>query len=229
MKKNDSEAENMNKSSQEDPKKNTVMQEVIEWVKMIVIVVVVVILIDGVVLINAKIPSASMENTIMTGDRIFGFRMAYGINIDLFGLEYHKKMKEPERFDIVIFKYPDDEKQRFIKRIIGLPGEKVEIKGGKEAAWKFMRFMTGEYAETEMAKCGQIPVNKAALESDTVKNADYAPFIEAIQTAKARPTVAAWSEMDNGLQVALTAVVNGEKTAQEALDELAAEWDALLK
>lgn len=99
----------------------------------------------------------------------------------------------------------------------------------KEAAWKFMQFMTGEYAETEMAKCGQIPVNRAALESDTVKAADYAPFIEAIQTAKARPTVAAWSEMDNGLQVAMNAVVTGEKTAQEAMDELAVVWDALLK
>ena len=98
----------------------------------------------------------------------------------------------------------------------------------KEAAWKFMQFMTGEYAETEMAKCGQIPVNRAALESDTVKAADYAPFIEAIQTAKARPTVAAWSEMDNGLQVAMNAVVTGEKTAQEAMDELAVAWDALL-
>lgn len=99
----------------------------------------------------------------------------------------------------------------------------------KEAAWKFMQFMTGEYAETEMAKCGQIPVNRTALESDTVKAADYAPFIEAIQTAKARPTVAAWSEMDNGLQVAMNAVVTGEKTAQEAMDELAVAWDALLK
>lgn len=99
----------------------------------------------------------------------------------------------------------------------------------KEAAWKFMQFMTGEYAETEMAKCGQIPVNRAALESDTVKTADYAPFIEAIQTAKARPTVSAWSEMDNGLQVAMNAVVTGEKTAQEAMDELAVAWDALLK
>ena len=99
----------------------------------------------------------------------------------------------------------------------------------KEAAWKFMQFMTGEYAETEMAKCGQIPVNRAALESDTVKTADYAPFIEAIQTAKARSTVAAWSEMDNGLQVAMNAVVTGEKTAQEAMDELAVTWDALLK
>lgn len=112
-----------------------------------------------------------------------------------------------------------------------LGGEDIAMfnTANQEAAWKFMQFMTSEFAETEMAKCGQIPVNVAALESDTVKNADYAPFIEAIQTAKARPTVAAWSEMDNGLQVALTAVVNGEKTAQEALDALAAEWDALLK
>ena len=99
----------------------------------------------------------------------------------------------------------------------------------REAAWKFMQFMTGEYAETAMAKCGQIPVNKAALESDTVKNADYAPFIQAIETAKARPTVAAWSEMDNELTNAMTAVVNGEKTAQEAMDELAVVFDELLK
>ena len=42
-----------------------------------------------------------------------------------------KKWKDPERFDIVIFKYPDDESQLFIKRIIGLPGDKVEIKDGK--------------------------------------------------------------------------------------------------
>ena len=64
-----------------------------------------------------------MEKTIMTGDRIFGFRLAYGINLDLFGHEISKKVKDPERFDIVIFKYPDDESQLFIKRVIGLPGE----------------------------------------------------------------------------------------------------------
>ena len=112
-----------------------------------------------------------------------------------------------------------------------LGGEDIAMfsTANKEAAWKFMQFMTSEFAETEMAKCGQIPVSKAALESETVRSADYAPFIEAIRTAKARPTVAAWSEMDNGLTVALTAIVTGEKTAQEALDELAAEWDALLK
>lgn len=89
--------------------------------------------------------------------------------------------------------------------------------------------MTGEFAETEMAKCGQIPVNKAALESEVVKSAPYAPFIEAIQTAQARPTVAAWNEMDNELNVAVTAVLNGDKTAQEAMDELAVKFDELLK
>ena len=79
---------------------------------------------NSVVLINAKIPSESMEKTIMTGDRIFGFRLAYGLNLDLFGHEISKKIKDPERFDIVIFKYPDDESKLFIKRVIGLPGER---------------------------------------------------------------------------------------------------------
>ena len=72
-----------------------------------------------------------MEKTIMTGDRIFGFRMSYGINLDLFGKQISKKFKDPQRFDIVIFKYPDDESQLFIKRVIGLPGETVEIVNGK--------------------------------------------------------------------------------------------------
>ena len=111
-----------------------------------------------------------------------------------------------------------------------LGGEDIAMftTANQEAAWKFMQFMTSEYAETAMAEVGQIPVNKAALESDTVKNASYAPFIEAIQTAKARPTVAAWSEMDNELTNAMTAVVSGDKTAQEAMDELAVVFDKLL-
>ena len=70
------------------------------------------------VLINARIPSASMENNVMTGDRIFGNRLAY-IN------------SEPKRFDVVIFKFPDNESKYFIKRVIGLPGETVDVIDGK--------------------------------------------------------------------------------------------------
>lgn len=111
-----------------------------------------------------------------------------------------------------------------------LGGEDIAMfnSANKDAAWKFIKFMTSEFAEEEMAKCGQIPVNKEALESDTVKAADYAPFLEAIKTAKSRPTVACWSEMDSELSVAVTDVMNGKKTAQEAMDKLAERFDELL-
>lgn len=111
-----------------------------------------------------------------------------------------------------------------------LGGEDISMftSANKEAAWLFMKFMTDEFAQVEMAKCGQIPVNKNALETDTMKNADFAPYIEALPNAKSRPTVAAWSEMDNELMVSVTAVMNGEKSAQDAMDELAVKWDALL-
>ena len=55
-----------------------IWKEIWDYAKMIIIVVVIVTLVNSVVLINAKIPSESMEKTIMTGDRIFGFRLAYG-------------------------------------------------------------------------------------------------------------------------------------------------------
>ena len=105
---------------EKEERKKAVLKEVMEYVRMIVFVVVVVFVVNNVVLINAKIPSESMEETIMTNDRIFGFRLAY-------------KFEEPERYDIVIFKYPDDPEQKelFIKRIIGLPGETVAVRQGK--------------------------------------------------------------------------------------------------
>lgn len=98
--------------------KNSIWKELWEYIKMIIFVVVVVLIVNNFLLINARVPSESMEKTIMTGDRFFGNRLAY-----LFD--------DPERFDIVIFKYPDDESQLFVKRVIGLPGETVEIKDGK--------------------------------------------------------------------------------------------------
>ena len=97
--------------------KTSVGKELFQWVLVIIGAVLLAFLIDTFVIVNAQIPSGSMENTIMTGDRVFGNRLAY-------------KFSDPKRFDIIIFKYPDDESQLFIKRIIGLPGETVEIHDG---------------------------------------------------------------------------------------------------
>lgn len=111
-----------------------------------------------------------------------------------------------------------------------LGGEDIGVfrSANKEGAWKFVKFMTGEFAQEEMAKCGLIPVNKAALESQTVKDASFAPFLDAIVHAKARPPVASWSEIDNELTTAMTSIIKDGADAQKTLDALAAKVDALL-
>ena len=98
----------------------------------------------------------------------------------------------------------------------------------KEGAWEYMKFMTGEWAQEQMAQCGQIAVNTAALESDTVAAQDYAPFLEAITTAKARPPIACWSDFDSALTNAVTDIIVNGADAQSTLDALAAEVDAML-
>ena len=101
----------------EDEQKRSTRKELISWVRMFAIVIAVVFILTQFIIINAKIPSGSMENTIMTHDRLIGFRFAYWFD-------------EPQRGDIILFEYPVDEKQIYIKRVIGLPGETVEIRNG---------------------------------------------------------------------------------------------------
>jgi len=97
--------------------KNKALFEFLDWIKTIGIAVVIALLVNFLIIINAFVPSGSMENTIATKSRMIGFRLSYIFN-------------EPERGDIIIFKYPDDESRIFTKRIIGLPGETIIIEDG---------------------------------------------------------------------------------------------------
>ena len=124
---------------------------VLEYVVTFAVIAVIIFLIQAFVIINARIPSASMENTIMTGERLFGNRLAY-----TFG--------EPERYDIVIFKYPDDESQLFIKRVIGLPGETIIITDGEVYA-------VGCYTDTSVVS-DETLINDPMYFDDTIKIAD---------------------------------------------------------
>lgn len=93
-------------------------KEVISWLLSLAFVIVAVLIINNFIIVNAQVPSSSMENTIMPGNRLIGTRFSYWFS-------------EPERGDIVIFHYPLDEKIIYIKRVIGLPGETVKIEDGK--------------------------------------------------------------------------------------------------
>ena len=92
-------------------------RELLSWILTFAFAIGVALFLKNFIIINATVPTGSMENTIMPGDDMLGFRLAY-----LFS--------EPERGDIIIFRFPDDESQKFVKRIIGLPGETVTIKDG---------------------------------------------------------------------------------------------------
>lgn len=96
----------------------SVLKEIISWLLYFVAAVAIALFLKTFVIINATVPTGSMENTIMPGDCIMGFRLAYTFS-------------EPKRGDIIIFKYPDDETQKYVKRIIGLPGDTVTIEDGE--------------------------------------------------------------------------------------------------
>lgn len=99
-------------------KEKSMVKIILDYVVTIAIVIGIGFFVMNFILVNAEIPSGSMENTIMAGDRVFGNRLQY-------------KFSDPKRYDIVIFKYPDDESQLFIKRVIGLSNETVIITGGE--------------------------------------------------------------------------------------------------
>ncbi len=98
--------------------KTPIKKEIISWLRTLILVVVLALAVDNFLIVNAKVPSGSMESTIMTGDRVVGFRLNYDFT-------------KPKRGDIILFRFPDDEKQIYIKRIIGLPGETVNIVNGR--------------------------------------------------------------------------------------------------
>ncbi len=105
------------KEKHKDEKPKSKLRETVEFLVPIVIAVIIALLLKTFVFANAVVPTGSMLNTIQEGDRIIASRLAY-INED------------PQRYDIVIFRYPDDEKEYYVKRIIGLPGETVQIVDG---------------------------------------------------------------------------------------------------
>lgn len=96
--------------------KRELLAEVFSWGKVVVLALVFALFINFFVIVNASIPTGSMESTIRVNDRIIAFRLSY-----LFS--------EPERYDIIVFRAPDDGVKN-VKRVIGLPGERVAIIDG---------------------------------------------------------------------------------------------------
>lgn len=107
----------------EKTEKSSLKKTILEYVRVIIIGALIAVFLTQVVIINAEVPTSSMANTIKVGDRLIGLRLSYYFD-------------SPERGEIVIFKCPEvgpNYNKLYVKRIIGMPGETVEIRAG--AVW----------------------------------------------------------------------------------------------
>lgn len=87
------------------------------WIKPLLIAAVLAVGIRTFLLGPYKIPTGSMRTTLLEGDRIFVDKISY-------------RFREPQRGEVVVFKYPLDRKKDFVKRLVGLGGETLEIRDG---------------------------------------------------------------------------------------------------
>lgn len=111
---------NIDTNTDNTPKstKKSIKEHIWEWVKTIFIAFLSAYLITNYLIVNALIPTSSMVETLIPQDRIIASRLSYIFS-------------SPERGDIIIFKFPDDESVLYVKRIIGVPGDIVNIIDGK--------------------------------------------------------------------------------------------------
>jgi len=97
-----------------------------EYIEPIVIAVLIALFIRAFIVQAFKIPSSSMEPTLLVGDYLLVNKFIYGVRIPYSDIKFFE-YKKPKRGDIIVFIFPKDRKKDFIKRVIGTEGEKLTI------------------------------------------------------------------------------------------------------
>lgn len=110
------------------------MKQFRDTIEAIVVALLLAFVIRAFVVQAFKIPSGSMLDTLQIGDHLLVTKFAYDVRLpsniwlDTTDGKVLMQTGDPERGDIIVFKFPEDEKKDFIKRVIGLPGETIEIR-----------------------------------------------------------------------------------------------------
>ena len=111
------------------------ISKIIDNLKTLLIALFIAIIIRSLLFQPFYIPSSSMEPTLLVGDRIFVSKYTYGYSKHSFPFSppiLNKRIfsSEPKYGDLIVFKTPSDNRTDFIKRLVGLPGDKIQIKNG---------------------------------------------------------------------------------------------------
>jgi signal peptidase I len=113
-----------------------------EWTRSITVTLALILLVRTFLIDIFRIPSSSMEGTLLVGDILFVNKLAYGAEVPLAGTRL-PAMKSPQRGDVVVFDWPVDPTKTFVKRVVGLPGDTLEMRDGRLAVngrWQTERF-----------------------------------------------------------------------------------------
>ncbi len=120
-----------------------------EYLEAIVIAVLLALMIRTVVIQAFTIPSGSMMDTLLVGDYILVNKFIYGSEIP-FTNRHLPGIRQPRRSDIIVFRYPQDESRDFIKRIIGAPGDTVQVRDNRV-------YVNGQLLEEPYVRPGSFP------------------------------------------------------------------------
>jgi len=136
-----------------------------EWFESMCVAVILALFVRTFVVQAFKIPTGSMENNLLIGDHLLVNKMVFAPTLT--GLERTLLPIDPvKRGDILVFKFPEDPTRAFIKRVIGLPGDTVELKGkivhinGKPLDEPYVRFLFPDDLPSGVGLAGTDPRRK---------------------------------------------------------------------
>ena len=138
----------INKKPSKVNKKSTIR----EYAEALAIAVLLALFIRTFIIQAFKIPSGSMKSTLLIGDHLLVNKFTYGIKIPFID-KFLIQFKKPEKGDVVVFKWPEDESKDFIKRVIGVAGDTIEIKDDQLYVnhKKVKTILVGKYSDEEMS------------------------------------------------------------------------------
>jgi signal peptidase I len=123
-----------------------------EYTESLIVAVIVAVILRFFVISAYKIPTGSMVPTLKVGDFIFAYKLPYGIPMP-FSSGGRWGASLPKRGDVVVFRYPGNESVNYVKRVVGLPGDRISIKNKK----LFINEVEAEYSSQPDAVIQDLP------------------------------------------------------------------------